>query len=1024
MSRHTTSPSRRLPRHHLAPLAAAVALLSAALGAQAQIISVGTPPVVSATPTQSSGGPVTANGGGSLVLGTLDPVTTNNSNNSIGASAHGNEHQLASGATAALTITSQAGATNPTVAAVQAVTGAVTANTTNTTVGIDTTGTGNALANAGNRIGSTANVSGNEVLSQATGNSDIATMAISAPTLTLGTPAIAGTVQAVQSDISANNNTNLLGANLQPRSGSWTGLTVNVSGNAADTNATANQSKTGIAVSSPADLTISAAGVLSSGVIQVQTGTTKAISNVNTLGTVIQGTPPFSFPTPSPSGSSFNTSGNQATASAQGNQQSNHIAMDAGTVQLDAALPAIANSIQSASGSTQAQSTVGMLGVNNLATNSSDNQYIVNGNTVGASASGNSGSTGVSVLADSSITGPAGPTAMVSVGNAQSFAGTGVSALAKVTQLGSSVAPNAFGNSSGDTQTISGNKVSSSAQGSDATNTASLQASGSIDNTGATVNSVQTHLSGNVGATTEVTTLGSRALFSQDGSQTVTGNSLLATAQSTQASNAVTITGGTLDMTPAAIASTQTHTAGNTSATVDVAQLGSARTTLGPLPINTYTRDQQTVSGNNLTAIASSQTASNQAAITGTSLNNAGALIANSQIHVSGNVSATVANLNQTSPAPTPSPTMTMVGVSGLSLSGGQSVVSDNKANADANINLAANAVTLKSDTSMNGPGTGAVVGNVQEAQAGNATSLVRVDFGVSGLRSGGHEAIVSDNSASASASQNQAINTISQKAGTSLNGSQLLLGSDQKAAGNTSATVATNLLTGTGAGNSGATTVSDNQASTSARANVANNVIALDSTTATGGLTSLLSNVQANGGQVSANTSMTIGVQGALDTGAVTVSGNAVDALGAGNAALNSINAAAGTAFNGNSANLLNTQTNNGAITATAALNAPAGQPMVSGGASGSNLLNNTVTATAYGNNAVNQINIVALPGQLAASTNLTSTQINTGAVTATAGGSISSGGVSTGNNISGNRISAVAVGNNSVSSMTLGVK
>ena len=96
----------------------------------------------------------------------------------------------------------------------------------------------------------------------------------------------------------------------------------------------------------------------------------------------------------------------------------------------------------------------------------------------------------------------------------------------------------------------------------------------------------------------------------------------------------------------------------------------------------------------------------------------------------------------------------------------------------------------------------------------------------------------------------------------------------------------------------------------------------------------------------------------------------------------------------------------------------------MVSGGASTVNLLNNTVTATAYGNNAVNQINIVALPGQLVASTNLTSTQINTGAVTATAGGNIGSGGVSTGNNISGNRINAVAVGNNSVSSMTLGVK
>ena len=1022
MSRHTTSSSRRVPRTHLAPLAAAVALLGAAMGAQAQIISAGPPAVIGPTPSQNSSGPVTANGGANLVLGTLDPVTTNNSNNSLGASAHGNEHQLAPGATEALSITSQAGAVNPVVTATQLVTGAVTANTNNTTVGIDTTGAANALANAGSRVGATANVSGNEVSTQASGNSDVATMAISAPTLVLATPAIAGTGQVAASNISANTAVRLLGASIQPRSGSWTDLSVNVSGNTADTSASANQSKTGIAVTTPADLTISTTGGLMSGVTQVQAGTTRAISAVDTLGTQIQGT----LTSPSPSNSSFNTSGNQATASAQSNQQSNQIAMDAGSVQLDGTLPAFANTVQAASGSTQAQSVVGMLGVSNASTNSSGNQYIVNGNTAGASASGNTGNTGVSVTADSSITGPAamGPEAIVTVGNTQSFAGAGVSAHTKVTQLGSSMAPSILGNSSGDTQTISGNKAYASAQGSDATNTANLHASGSIDNTGAAITSTQSHASGNVSAITEVTALGSRALFSQDGSQTVTGNSLQATAQSTRASNAISITGGSLNFTPAAIVSTQTHTVGNTSATVDVAQVGSVRTTLGPLSVNTFTRDQQTVSGNTLAAVASSQTASNQTAINGTSLDNAGALIANTQTHVSGNVSATVANLNQVSPAPAPSPTMAMVGVSGLSLSGGQSIVSGNNANADANINLAANTAALKSDTSMNGAGSGAILGNVQDAQAGNATSLVQVDFGVSGLRSGGHEAIVSDNSANASASQNQAINTISLQAGTNLAAPTLQLGSDQKASGNTSATVVTNLLTGTGVSNSGATTVSNNQASTSARANVANNVLALDSTTASGGLAGVLSNVQANVGQVNANTTMTIGVQGALDTGAVTVSGNAVDALGAGNAALNSINAAAGTAFNGNSASLLNTQTNNGAITATAALNAPAGQPMVSGGATTSNLLNNTVTATAYGNNAVNQINIVALPGQLVASTNLTSTQINTGAVTASASGNVSSGGVSTGNNISGNRISAVAVGNNSVSSMTLGVK
>ena len=139
MSRHTTSSSRRVPRTHLAPLAAAVALLGAAMGAQAQIISAGPPAVIGPTPSQNSSGPVTANGGANLVLGTLDPVTTNNSNNSLGASAHGNEHQLAPGATEALSITSQAGAVNPVVTATQLVTGAVTANTNNTTVGIDST---------------------------------------------------------------------------------------------------------------------------------------------------------------------------------------------------------------------------------------------------------------------------------------------------------------------------------------------------------------------------------------------------------------------------------------------------------------------------------------------------------------------------------------------------------------------------------------------------------------------------------------------------------------------------------------------------------------------------------------------------------------------------------------------------------------------------------------------------------------------------------------------------------------------
>ena len=198
----------------------------------------------------------------------------------------------------------------------------------------------------------------------------------------------------------------------------------------------------------------------------------------------------------------------------------------------------------------------------------------------------------------------------------------------------------------------------------------------------------------------------------------------------------------------------------------------------------------------------------------------------------------------------------------------------------------------------------------------------------------------------------------------------------------------------------------------------MANNQLTLASTSQTANALAQLNNQQYNTGGATASSTMGIGVAGLGDTGAINVVGNGTSALAAGNAALNAIDANAGVAFNGPGAlTLLNTQGNSGPVMATVALNA-----LSDGGSSVTNLLNNTAGAAAYGNSAVNQLTATALPNQLVASANLTSVQNNTGAVTAMATGNVISSGPAGSVNISGNRVSALAVGNSSISSMTLG--
>jgi hypothetical protein len=576
----------------------------------------------------------------------------------------------------------------------------------------------------------------------------------------------------------------------------------------------------------------------------------------------------------------------------------------------------------------------------------------------------------------------------------------------------------------GEEVTIDGNAVEASALGSKASNLASIEGA-TVTNGIAGASNSQTHTSGGVNAIASVATLGTTSgAASTANNLTINGNSVQTSAQGATASNRASVqAAGSMTDPVASAVNGQQHLAGDTSAMTIVGLVGSQT----PLSTN----DQLVVKGNHLTATAGSQSASNLATLDASSLTasgaGAGAAVSNSQLHRGGNVTAYVGSTQAWSPAPF-NPAPTMVGAANGAAVGGTALVSGNSSVADANINLASNGVAIQGSGSIGGVNVSGLANN-QTVESGNAAAQVKVNYGITGARSLGNQAIVSDNASQASASQNQAVNDVAVKAGNALSSVTPVLASIQNSGGNTSATVETSLLTGVGIANlsNGDTTVSNNTASSSARANVANNSISISSGAQTTSLSGSLDNKQTNTGGASAGTNLQIPVGSLLANqalgSAVAVTGNSASSLGVGNAALNSIEAGAGTALNGSTQfALANTQNNYGPINAATTLNVP----VVSSGSS-VNLLNNTATASAFGNSAVNQVTLTAMPSQLVASATLTSTQLNTGAVTAVVNGDFThtSGGGSTGSiNISGNRGIAVAVGNSSTSSMTIGVK
>ncbi|UXC17275.1 beta strand repeat-containing protein [Comamonas squillarum] len=991
-----------LRRARLAPLAAAAALIAATSGvALAQ--SNGTAPVAGPSANQTSNGVVNAQNSSNAQY-TNFPSNGVVNGNGVDALAIGNQHRLATGAAAALTINNQP-PTLPTVDIAQQVSGTVS-STTSGLIGV------NAANVVGNHDGDTASVSNNEATSTAIGSTAVGTMQITGTAVDMSTPATAAVSQTATGAVFGTTSLTQVGIRLNQTGGAnpanaMDNLGLSVSGNQVDASAQANTTQAGIQVQGGS---VNVGADASSTVDQVATGPVFGISSVGgLLGIRVQGTPNQPM-----TDSTLGVSSNQVQASAGGNQQTSNLQITASGDVVQAPGTVLATTAtQGNGGIVIASGSATTLGIDNQKPGSANNSYSVAGNSVSAQADGNSGSNRTAVAAAGSIDG-----AVLETTNSQTLVSPVVTAGASVLSLGVQTL-----DSSNDTMSVSGNLVQAQAQGSSASNQTRAGAS-NIAGSLATTANTQVNAGGAVSAGAGAARIGSSSTSLSGSSLTVSGNQVGAEATAASATNDAQLgADNTVTQSAAVVMNTQGHATGAVEASASSNLVGAATASA--------TNATLVVSGNQFSASAASQKADNLARINATNgVVDSGAIVVNVQDHQAGNVGATVADFINVSPAPQPAPML--IGLRADTASGASLTVTGNQGASDAIVNQANNQVSI-AGSRIDGS-SAAILYNAQNVSSGNAQSLTWVNLGVDGntvadtTRAGGHELVVSNNQFSANASQNQAVNSLEMNAVSTLGTGGLqpaLLGSVQTSAGATSATTRMDILSGNSVATdaSGNTTITGNQASSMARANVANNQLTLAAGTQASDQFALLANSQGNTGAVTSTTSLLAGGSAAnrLD-GNITTTGNQALAVAAGNTSLNSVQVGAGTALNsGSGVGLLNSQANSGNVLATATLNAD-------GFSRGSslNLSGNTASATAVGNNAENVVNVSALPGQQMASAQLTSTQINSGNVSAVVSGSYSASGVpgTSGINVSGNRSSAVAIGNRATSSMTLGVQ
>lgn len=497
--------------------------------------------------------------------------------------------------------------------------------------------------------------------------------------------------------------------------------------------------------------------------------------------------------------------------------------------------------------------------------------------------------------------------------------------------------------------------------------------------------------------------IGARALRADDNHLTVNKNEVVAQTFANQADSAVKAVTTNADALNLAVENDQT---------VDGSASSLVEAEVGIRTDRQLNAAQATVSANTLAARTFGNKADNAVSLQSTTL-------ADSQLAVG------------SSQASGPDATFESTAYGDFGIKGGgtsvggsagtEATVSGNTLGASSGANTVRNTVSAAVGSTLGD--SGLVLANEQSGESSvEATASGSVGISAPNSLSVDH-LTVSKNSIQASAYANQAQNAVKAEA-VSADNAVLALLNEQSAAGVVSSTAEGEFII-QGQVEAGIdATVTGNTLSAMARANVADNQLALTGTNVQNG-TSGIGSIQNNTAAVSARvgTFAGVGVSGNFaQMPKVTVSDNALNATALGNVATNALSAGSTVAPSG-TYGVLNAQTNSGNIAAQIS-----GDPVVPVRASAGQdaaVLGNVLNATAYANYADNRVTMSALPSQASSQVALASSQINSGNVSAQVNNAYVSGSVAAANGsvaVARNQASANAVGNMSVSSISIG--
>lgn len=879
---------------------------------------------------------------------------------------------------------------------------------------------------------SDVSVGSSAIAASAGGNSASTSIAVGGATGAL--TASLGSGQYNAHAVTASANGDFLG--IQSATGDFVGSKLTVGDSSLSTKASANQSSNSLTTDFDSSLTLAGGGAGS--VINASASTNNTNAALIVLNDQINDGADVSATTSGGqigvvggsmvNGSAVSVQGNSAAASAIGNSTGNQLAVGAGSLERDAGgsgtLAALGN-LQQMSGDSAA--AIGGFGIGFASSGTAvDMTGTVSGNSLSAFAGGNmaggDGGAGNTLSASG--------TSLVDSGTA---IGTAVHDASEQSAQASFTLQNAQSSTLGErSATIANASIGGSADGS------AVNSSLSVSGNGMSADARDNYAMNSLGL---------------DFDSALTTTAMLQSVQSSNGSMVGSVTGAEIGLTATAI-------------------IGSSLT----------------VTGNDVSAKAVANTASNQLLVKATQLaGNAGDLpgeVGYRGAAVNSGVDYVVADYGlsnvqaRSGDSIAVSADTIQVGISTDTggLIGGTATVSDNAVTVLGQGNSAGNGLAL----SGSGIDASAAIFNAQTMSSDVTASAedVHVNVNVANGVPAGTPVTVSGNSVGVYAGLNDAVNALSVNAANAVSGSVGLAGasndptsfngftgaaadfavsnlqdSDSDSAANAILTdVRAGILVGDGGvhGAGGSLTVTGNQFEAKASGNTASNSVALNGA-GNVGATAAVNSQQSNGGAIGSvvtgadvTAGNSFGSMGDIDGSPMTVADNRVTGTASGNSASNAINVSSavlnGAGFVGTGSGsdnvsstaiadyaLNNVQGNGGAVNSTMSnvniggnLAGGVGAVLNSHGTIGSNM----VVASASGNSASNSITLASVAGMPSAA--LTNSQVNTASVTASITGArigmLASGLGITSVTVTNNTISATATGNSAVNQIGLG--